>query len=302
MERTSIVERRQHLARWRTVGHNGGARNVPFRVPPKGGRASWLALAVALCATSALADEISGARPGDEALTCEQIYAQGMAESQRDQQVRDQKTQAMRQQQQAFKAELGVAVATGGLVGGPAVEKSGQELLASQGRMGETLNQPNARKERLRQLWTEKHCAAPGSPSGKVADAAMTCEQIAAELAPYVQQMAPTVQANLTSQRQLNEQATALGERQRAESNALWGLSSAAALDPTGASKRAQQAAQIAMQQKHNAESQALLNSPQAQQAQAQREQLAAQTQQMQGDARLQQLLQLGQQKGCDRK
>jgi S-adenosylmethionine synthetase len=53
---------------------------------------------------------------------------------------------------------------------------------------------------------------------------------------------------------------------------------------------------------KRKSESEAEANSPLALQAHAQGEQVAAQGQQLQANARLQRLLQLGQQKGCGKK
>ena len=73
-------------------------------------------------------------------------------------------------------------------------------------------------------------------------------------------------------------------------------------LDPTGISKRAAQAATIAQQAKERRENESFANSPQFKQANVQGEQLAARGAQMQSDARLQHLLQLGQQKGCDKR
>ena len=295
MDQTNFGDRVQRLTQWFASAVSvRGARSAVSA------RAACLAVTAATWSSCALGDAIPGAKPGDEALSCDQIYADGMAETQREQDARNQKTEAMKRQQKSLIGQLGVALATGGLVGGKAVQKSGEDMIASQGRITETANQPNARKDRLRQLWTEKHCA--GTGGAKPPDEAMTCEQIASEMAPYAQQVAPSAQATLTTQRQLNEQATVLGQKQHAESVAISSLATAGALDPTGASKRAYQAAAIALQQKHTAESQALANSPQARQAEAQRQQFMAQGQQLQADGRLQQLMRLGQQKGCDRK
>jgi hypothetical protein len=261
-----------------------------------------IGLVLALGSASAAAQDVAGARPGDEALTCEQIYAQGQAESQHEQELRNQKTQALRQQQQGFTALLGTAIATGGLVGGTAVDKAGAEMLAAPGQMVQSQGQPNLRKERLRQLWTQKHCAGVGTQGAKPADEAMTCAQIAAEMVPYAQQMAPSAQAAVTTQRQLTEQGQALAQQRRAEQTALTAMATAGALDPTGISKRAYQAAVIAQQQKEARENEALVNSPLAKQAQANNEQLVSQGRQLQADGRLRQLMALGQQKGCDRK
>lgn len=61
-------------------------------------------------------------------------------------------------------------------------------------------------------------------------------------------------------------------------------------------------AAEMAQMAKEKSENEAAANSPLAKQATAQREQLAAQGLQMQANARVQRLMQLGQQKGCSRK
>ena len=79
-------------------------------------------------------------------------------------------------------------------------------------------------------------------------------------------------------------------------------LATAGAVDPTGASKRAYQAALMAQMAKERAENEALANSALAKQNRAQSEQLAAQAKQTQSDARLQRLMQLGQQKRCDKR
>jgi hypothetical protein len=297
MDQTSTSHRRPYCMRRHPDGPT-----VSARVQRSAAGTAWLSFGLALWASCALADEIPGARPGDEALSCAQIYAQGQAESQREQDQRNEKAQAMKRQQQGFIGLLGTAIATGGLIGGQAVQKSGEDLTTSQLRMADMANQANPRKERLRQLWTQKRCAAPGDEGGKPADDAMSCAQIAAEMAPYAQQVAPNAQAVVATQRQLTEQGIARGEKQRAENDALTGLASAAALDPTGMAKRAYMASQMVLERKHASENQAALDSPQARQAEAQRNRFMAQGQQLQADGRLQQLMLQGQKKGCDRK
>ena len=130
----------------------------------------------------------------------------------------------------------------------------------------------------------------------------MTCEQIAAELAPYARQMQPNLQAFATSQQQLYARGREKGEENRREAALLTPLATAGALDPTGASKRSYVAAESALAAKRKSESESEANSPLARQAHAQGEQAAAQGQQLQANARLQRLLQLGQQKGCGKK
>lgn len=140
---------------------------------------------------------------------------------------------------------------------------------------------------------------APGTAGVSPGDEAMTCEQIGTELAPYVQQMVPNLQALGMSQQQQYARARQKLEERKIEHQALTPLATAGALDPTGASKRAYMAAEMAQAAKEKAENEAEANSPLAKQANAQREQLAAQGQQMQANARLQRLMQLAQQKGC---
>jgi hypothetical protein len=130
-------------------------------------------------------------------------------------------------------------------------------------------------------------------------DEAMTCEQIATELAPYMQQLMPNIQALGTSQQQLYEQARPKLEQRKAEHEALTTLATAGALDKTGVSKRAYQMALMAQAAKDKTEDEALANSPLAQESKAYMEQLAAQGQQMQSNARLRRLMQLAQQKHC---
>lgn len=130
-------------------------------------------------------------------------------------------------------------------------------------------------------------------------DEAMTCEEIATELASYAQQMIPNVQALGTTQMQLYAQARPQLEQRKLEHEALTPLATAGALDKTGAAKRAYELALMAQMAKEKTENEALANSPLAKQNRSQSEELAAQGQQMQSDARLQRLMQLAQQKRC---
>jgi len=141
--------------------------------------------------------------------------------------------------------------------------------------------------------------AVADEPATKPGDEAMTCAQIASELSPYVQQMKPNVQALGTTQQQLYTQGRAMGEKRKTEEEALTPLATAGALDPTGASKRAYQAAEMAQAAKEKRENEAFSNSPLAKQNKAQGEQVAAQAQLMQSNTRIQQLLQLAQEKHC---
>jgi hypothetical protein len=117
------------------------------------------AMAMALCGASARGAEIPGALPGDDALTCDQIYAQGMAESQKDQQAQEKKRQEMKAQSQTNAALITAAAMTGGMGGtGLAAQKSAE---ASADRMMAELAAPpktNPRLDRLKELFAQKHC------------------------------------------------------------------------------------------------------------------------------------------------
>jgi hypothetical protein len=101
----------------------------------------------------------SGVLPGDETLTCEQIYAQGMAESQRDQQARSQRNDQMRKEQAATGALITGGMLTGGMGG------TGQAAnAAAQSQADKTMamlgpQQTNPRMDHLKELWAQKHCA-----------------------------------------------------------------------------------------------------------------------------------------------
>jgi hypothetical protein len=148
-------------------------------------------------------------------------------------------------------------------------------------------------------LWIAS-AAATDVSAARPGDDAMSCEQIATELSPYAQQIAPSIQALGASQQQLYAQGREIGKKRKAEEALLTPLAAAGAFDPTGASKRAYQAALMAQMAKEKAENEAFANSPLAKQNKAQSEQFAAQAQQMQSNARLQRLMQLGQAKHCD--
>ena len=123
-----------------------------------------------------------------------------------------------------------------------------------------------------------------------------------AELVPYLQLVAPNAQAIVESQQREFEHAQAKRAERQPVHELLAAMATATTFDPTGASKRAYAAAEMAQMAKERGEDAAEAASPEAQKSKAQREQMAAQAQAMQGDVRLQRLLQLGQQKGCDRK
>jgi len=65
--------------------------------------ALWIPGALAAPTANAAEDPL-GAMPGDDALTCEQIFQQGMAESQKDQQARSQRNAGLMAQGEATGA------------------------------------------------------------------------------------------------------------------------------------------------------------------------------------------------------
>lgn len=120
--------------------------------------AVWIPAAIAAGTAANTAANGSGAMPGDDALTCDQIYAQGMAETQRDQQQRSQRNEQMRRQNMGTAALVTGAMMTGGLGGtGPAaqmaVEAQTDKQMAMLG-----APQSNPRMDHLKQLWAQKHC------------------------------------------------------------------------------------------------------------------------------------------------
>ena len=116
-------------------------------------------LVTALFVATPRAAEMPGALPGDDALTCDQIYAQGMAESQKDQQERERKNQERKAQVQGTSALVMGAVMTGGLGGtGMAAQKAAEAQADRQIAELGTPPKSNPRLDRLKELWTQKHC------------------------------------------------------------------------------------------------------------------------------------------------
>lgn len=269
--------------------------------------ALWIPVTIA-AGPAAGAQDNSGAMPGDDALSCEQIFAQGMAESKRDQQARQQQIDQMRAQGAGTAALVTGAMLAGGLGGtGQAAQAAVEAGADRQMAMLGAPPQQNPRMQHLRQLYAQKQCApavpaaAADAPAIRPGDEAMTCAQIAAELMPYVQQIMPNVQAVGSTEQQLYAQARQMQQQRRVEHAMLEPLADAGAVDPTGAAKRAYELAVMAQMAKEKAENDALTNSPLAQQNRAQSEQLAAQGQQLQANGRVQRLMQLGQEKHCDK-
>jgi len=119
-------------------------------------------LGASLWSSSAWPVDPPGSKPGDDALTCEQIYAQGAAESQREQQEHAAKAEEMKRQTNGLRGLVIGAAMTGGMGGtAQAAQKAAEGQAAAQ--MAMLTPQPpapNPRKERLLQLWTQKNCSA----------------------------------------------------------------------------------------------------------------------------------------------
>jgi hypothetical protein len=264
----------------------------------------WTAAAIAAAPAPGAADA-SGAMPGDDALTCEQLYAQGMAESRREQQERAQRIEQMRAQNAGTAAVVTGAMLAGGLGGTGQAAQAAVEAGADRQMAMLTPPPPNLRMQHLKQLYAQKHCApdaaSANGPAVRPGDEAMSCAQIAAELGPYAQQIVPNVQAVGSTDQQLYAQGRQMQQQRRVEHAALEPLADAGSLDPTGASKRAYELAVMAQMAKERAENEAFDNSPLAQQNKAQMQQLATQGQQLQANGRVQRLMQLGQAKRCDK-
>jgi hypothetical protein len=116
-------------------------------------------LAAALGMPCAWAADPPGAQPGDDALSCDQIYAQGMTIVKREQEERDKKNQQRKAEQAGLVGLIGAATAAGGMGGtGQAANAAGQGMADRQIAELGNAPTPNLRKERLRQLWTQKQC------------------------------------------------------------------------------------------------------------------------------------------------
>jgi hypothetical protein len=123
-------------------------------------RTRALIIVAACTAGAAFAAETSGvpgAKPGDDALTCDEIYAQGMAESQRDQQEREKKRQQMKAQQMGTAALVASAIATGGATA-PIAQKAAEADADRTMAMLGTPPPTNPRLDRLKQLYAQKQC------------------------------------------------------------------------------------------------------------------------------------------------
>jgi hypothetical protein len=114
-------------------------------------------IAAVLWLSSALAADPPAARPGDEALTCEQIYAQVDAEVQRAQQEREKKAEELRNQSRVTRTLGTAALLTGGVGGTGQAAQLAAEAQADK-TMALSAPPPNPRMEYLKQLWAQKHC------------------------------------------------------------------------------------------------------------------------------------------------
>lgn len=124
---------------------------------PSTAAACAAALAAALCSPSVMAADPPGAMPDDQALTCEQIYAQVDAQVQRARQEREKKTNELRAQSQATKGLLVTATLAGGLGGTGQAAQSAAEAQADR-TMTLSAPPPDPRTEHLKQLWAQRHC------------------------------------------------------------------------------------------------------------------------------------------------
>lgn len=86
----------------------------------------------------------------------------------------------------------------------------------------------------------------PGAMPG---DEAMTCEQIATELTPYMQQMKPSVASAATTAQEVKERGKQRVAEDVPAATALLGAATASGADPTGISSRAVGQAEVIHQQ-----------------------------------------------------
>jgi hypothetical protein len=129
-------------------------------------------------------------------------------------------------------------------------------------------------------------------------DDAMTCQQIAAELAPYAQQMAAAFTPFVDTEKQVLARGQARVEEYTPAAAAMAGAATASTADPTGLSSKAVGQAEVAMQREAWNRSLAE-DKPLADQANQQLNQAVAQATPLQSNARIQRLMELAQQKNC---
>lgn len=143
-----------------------------------------------------------------------------------------------------------------------------------------------------------RSAGAANAPAVMPGDDDMTCEQIATELTPYMQQMMPLATATAKTGQELKERGEKRAAEEMPAAAALTAAAIASSADPTGISGRAVGQAEIAHQQELWQRSLAE-DKPLADKYKAQSSQLAAQGQQMQLNPRLQRLMQLMREKQC---
>lgn len=117
------------------------------------------ALSATLGVARAQAVDTPASRPGDDALTCDQIYAEATAQSRHDQAEREKRNEERRRQSQATAA-LGTAAMLAGGLGGTAQAAQRAAEAQATSTMADAAAPParNPRMEHLKQLWTQKHC------------------------------------------------------------------------------------------------------------------------------------------------
>jgi hypothetical protein len=120
------------------------------------------ALGAVLGVARAQAVDAPAARPGDDALTCDQLYAEATAQSQRDQAEREKRNDERRHQTQATTAVVAGATLAGGMGGtGIVAQKTVEAHVSSTLAEAAAPPQRNPRMEHLKQLWTQKRCVVP---------------------------------------------------------------------------------------------------------------------------------------------
>jgi len=142
--------------------------------------------------------------------------------------------------------------------------------------------------------------AAAADDGARPGDEAMSCEQLAIEMKPY----ADSMRGSIGALNDTNMQLLALGQKQMARDAPRVNATTQAAGATCGfvggpacmAATRADQANREAVKEQERAESQPLRD-----QQLAQSQTVVGQGQQLQSNARLMRLMQLGHAKGCDR-
>ena len=149
-------------------------------------------------------------------------------------------------------------------------------------------------------LWISLAQAAD-PPGARPGDDKMTCEEITAELMPYVQQMRPTAQAAGDTAKEMKQKSEKLQAEEAPKLAGLSAASIAAGMDPTGLAQRGVNEAIEAEQKAASERAKAELQ-PLADQQNGQVQQMMAQAQALKADPRFMHLMDLGHRKGCDKK